>query len=49
MFDIIGSIIGVLIVFNTGVYIGGKYYDAYVGFVKNLIAKFKTVFQRKKQ
>lgn len=46
MFDIIGSIIGVLVVFHMGVWVGGKYYDQYVAKVKLLVEKVKALFKR---
>lgn len=48
MFDIIGSIIGVLIVFNIGVWVGKKYYTEYVNLFKKMLEKIKSLFKRNK-
>ena len=49
MFDIIGSVIGVLFVFNMGVYVGKKYYVEYMSFFKKLVKKVKELFTRTKK
>lgn len=48
MFDFIGSIIGAMVVFGFGVYIGRNHYEQFITYVKTLVTKIKGFFQRSK-